>query len=419
MVAQNQFTIENNAENVAVFDTDNPDSFMSFLKYNSAYFEYNNTKGINEEVFQLLTSKERSSIFGSIGSEGTIPIIITDPESPNFGENLIRFDDNGFKAYLYEAPDTLWTDFEDVSKITFDYYIGDGSVWDRIETVKIWKEYKVGLYEVLSLEGQTLFKFDGFSRMYSLEVGVNEKLTNASDSLSFWNFMRDWSLAELRKEGTKIERSKELTMNFFPSRGFQYGFYHSALGSSQLNYRPRFGGYWHYSYKSENYTTGSQPFSIDFTDEVYEDPTALDTVYKLFDKVYMKMMVSTLPLINMDVNSPEFGENLIEMNAAGETKLIYEDPWPEYFWLDYSDAKIIVAQTFYNDDNGISKPYITDLFFTKVINEESQAISHLCYSDALQKYFEGYDIPKLQDFEWHQIFKAASKDIESHSIGRF
>ncbi|GAB5416261.1 MAG: gliding motility protein GldN [Crocinitomicaceae bacterium] len=50
-----------------------------------------------------------------IGQPGTVPLIDEDPNSPNFGENLIVTDPvTGAQSFVYDPPDTTWYVSEDI-----------------------------------------------------------------------------------------------------------------------------------------------------------------------------------------------------------------------------------------------------------------------------------------------------------------
>jgi len=58
---------------------------------------------------------ELSYYLAKIGQPGTTPLIDEDPNSPNFGENLIVTDPiTGMESYVYDPPDTTWTLSEDI-----------------------------------------------------------------------------------------------------------------------------------------------------------------------------------------------------------------------------------------------------------------------------------------------------------------
>lgn len=58
---------------------------------------------------------ELSYYLAKIGQPGTTPLIDEDPNSPNFGENLIVVDPaTGMESYVYDPPDTTWYLSEDI-----------------------------------------------------------------------------------------------------------------------------------------------------------------------------------------------------------------------------------------------------------------------------------------------------------------
>lgn len=417
MIAQNQFTIENNAENAAVFDTDNPNSFMSLLKFNSWYLRGHDTQGIKSVTYHSLSAQDKESIFTVIGNEGTVPLIDKDPSSPYFGENIIVIDENGFEAYAYERPDTLRTDFERVSQITFDYADGDGPIWDRIGRVKLWKEYDEKLHQVLSLTGQGFLSFDCFSLLNPLDLELTKKLTDTSDPKSLLNVMRDEAMVkfDLISEGEEVYNIKDLTTHVFPSNEIRQGHFISTGGARFVKENRYMKGY--PFFYNEEFIESLRPFSIDFGTKVLANIGTNKEDNSMFDMVYVNVVTSTIHLVEEDPNSPNFGEYLITVNAEGQESYVFPEPMPIYYWVDYSGAKIFASQTFYNnEEGGVAQPLLEDLFFTKEIAGKDEVIFHIQYSEAMKDHFESFKAPELENFEWHQIFTAASKDIESHSI---
>mgnify|MGYP000200119643 FL=1 len=51
---------------------------------------------------------------GKVGQPGTEPLIDEDPNSPNFGQNLIVKDEYGMDAFVYDPPDTTWWTSKDI-----------------------------------------------------------------------------------------------------------------------------------------------------------------------------------------------------------------------------------------------------------------------------------------------------------------
>jgi hypothetical protein len=369
------------------------------------------------DSYNALSSNDQKSISIFVSWPGSTPLTYHDPYLPNYGENIIMIDENGFEGYVYEAPDTIWTDFENLSKITFEYSDGEGNIWNRIDRVKFWKNYSGKLYQVLSLAGERFLSFDGFSYTYPLEAILNQKLTDSLDSNSLWSVSRERALAnfELVKLGNTAKKDKEHDMHIFPSKAISRGFLNSSKGPSHLDETKWSGSFC--INDDLGYPANQKPFSLNFGFDIFDDTSALEINHQLFDKVHMRYFDNKFPLFDEDPNSPDFGEQLLRINKKGEEEKVYRDAIPEYYWLDYSGAKIFASQTFYNnEEGGVAQPLLEDLFFTKEIAGKDEVIFHIQYSEAMKDHFESFKAPELENFEWHQIFTAASKDIESHSI---
>lgn len=410
LISQNQFTIENNGENAVVFDTENPQSFITFLKLNSFLIGRFNTQGMDVFSYRALSSEDQKSISIFVSWPGRTPLTYHDPYLPNYGENIIMIDENGYEGYVYEAPDTIWTDFENLSKITFEYSDGEGDIWNRIDRVKFWKNYSGKQYQVLSLNGERFLSFDGFSYTYPLEAVLNQKLTNQLDSKYLWGMFRAKALAnfELVKLGKTLKKDKEHDMHIFPSKAMSRGLLNSSKGPSQLDETKWSGSFC--TTDDLGYPANQKPFSLKLGFDIFEDTSAREVNHNLFTEVYMRYFDNRYPLFNEDLSSPNFGEHLVRINEEGEEVFVYREPVAEYYWLDYSGAQIFASQTFYNDEEeGVAKPRLEDLFFTKDIEGKNEVISHIKYTEVLGTYFESYTSPKLQDFKWYTIFRSASE----------
>jgi len=67
-----------------------------------------------------------------LGPEGTVPLIDEDPNSPNFGQNLIVTDPvTGAQSFVYDPPDTTWY----VSKDIVQYRLKEDWFFDKERSV--------------------------------------------------------------------------------------------------------------------------------------------------------------------------------------------------------------------------------------------------------------------------------------------
>jgi hypothetical protein len=213
---------------------------------------------------------------------------------------------------------------------------------------------------------------------------------------------------ELVKLGKVLKKDKEHDMHIFPSKDMSMGFLNSSKGPSQLDETKWSGSFC--ITDDLGYPANQKPFSLNLGLDIFEDTSAREVNHNLFTEVHMRYFDSRYPLFDEDLSSPNFGEHLVRITEEGEEVYIYRDPVAEYYWLDYSDPKIFASQTFYNDEEeGIAKPSLEELIFTKENKGKDEVISYLNYTYALDNYFESYESPKLQDFEWYKIFRSASE----------
>tara|TARA_B110000305_G_scaffold234815_1_gene293469 strand:+ start:19966 stop:21012 length:1047 start_codon:yes stop_codon:yes gene_type:complete len=87
--------------------------------------------GLNFFTDSIFRSDLTNFYLAKLGPEGTIALIDEDPNSPKFGDKLIQIDENGFEAYVYEAPDTTWT----MSKDIVQYRLKEDWFFDKQRSV--------------------------------------------------------------------------------------------------------------------------------------------------------------------------------------------------------------------------------------------------------------------------------------------
>jgi len=75
--------------------------------------------------------EEAVRYLAEIGQPGTVPLIDEDPNSPNFGENLIVTLPDGTQSFVYDPPDTTWY----VSKDIVQYRLKEDWFFDKERSV--------------------------------------------------------------------------------------------------------------------------------------------------------------------------------------------------------------------------------------------------------------------------------------------
>ncbi|XOV67238.1 MAG: hypothetical protein ACFHU9_16605 [Fluviicola sp.] len=303
------------SENTAIlFDTENPLSLVGMLESKSSYWFSKVASGIAESDFQKLgITKENAQ--RRIGKPSTTPIIDNDPDSPNFGENLIVVDPvTGQQSFLYDAPDTIYYLLEGVNRIQFQL---DSNTKVTQITVMIKKDKED--VPVLTMEGEDLLSLDGFSFTRDFSKKENDALKSL-DSNAYLGTLNRSSILE------------RFGLYFFP-----HYFKEPYVGFDVMLFHEESGVFWDYRFKD-----WSELPEADF----------IDSTLSCFDHTKAMVVEGTIPLIDEDPNSPNFGNVLYEIDSiTGEKSLVYDPPWQVIEWIEF-DPVFIAKETLLVDEGG-------------------------------------------------------------------
>ncbi len=414
LTAQNAVVLENNPDNQSLFDIENPLSLISLVQANSRYLGYMEINGLSDDLAQSLSTDQRAEITHFVGQPGNAPLIDNDPESPNFGENLIHTDaTTGQQYFVYAAPDTVKTMLTNIDRIVLTYEDGDGSVLERLETISYWKKINGAYYQVFQVSAQDLLSFDGFSRFIKMGEDLTKKLT-ADDPNSMWNVMRNEGLAQLKKyEGENFNHyTYDMKHRFLPGDAIRFGFFDWSDGPANMekweNEREPF-----FLRSTDEQHNAQFPFGLDLGNGMHKDTTGKAALLAQFDAVYSDYDKPTKPLMEKDPNSPNFGNYKMVVLENGEESFVYPAPKQAIFWMDYSDVQLYIAESFHSE-GALTKSSIDAIYFTKEMNGTDQVVSVTPMTDALLPYFEEYSPTTLQTLDFHKLLKEAVLDTKSH-----
>ncbi|GAB5418856.1 MAG: hypothetical protein Crog4KO_01630 [Crocinitomicaceae bacterium] len=414
LTAQNAVVLENTPDNQSLFDAEDPLSFISLVQANSRYLGYMELDGMSEELIQSLSSDQKAEITHFTGKPGTVPIIDDNPDSPRFGDYLLYTNpDTGQQSFVYAAPDTVKTMLTNIDRIVLTYEDGDGSVWERLETISYWNKFNGAYHEVFQVNAQDLLSFDGFSRYIKLDDDLTRKLT-ASDPNSLWNVMREEGLSQLEQyEGQDFNHySYDMKHRFFPGDAIRFGFFDWSKGPANLDAWEKDREIF-YSRLNDEQHNAQFPFGLDLGNGMYRDTTGKAEMLALFDAVYSDYEKPSEPLIERDPNSPNFGNYKIQTLENGEESFVYPIPKQAFFWIDYSNVQIYVAESYYSEGNAIESS-LNAIYYTMDVNGTDEVISVVPMKDAFLPYFEEHESTSIQNLDFYQLLKERVADTNSH-----
>ncbi|XOV68025.1 MAG: hypothetical protein ACFHU9_02405 [Fluviicola sp.] len=408
-MAQKAIVIDNTKENSALFDQKDPLSLASLLKENDYYLGYMDISGMNTKLFDALSEDDKQQAAMFIGEPGTVPLTVTDPGAPNFGEILLVTNpETGMQSFVYEAPDTIYTFLSDFDRIVIELEEGEKPTMENASRITFYRELDGVFSEVLGVNAQDLFTFDGFNHIRKLDEELTtELLKNESNSL--WNSMRNEALRQREMyDGSHFGKWRYKLKNYyFPADGISMGFLRFSEEPQNLQkwYDEREVFYLNLSIEAEE---ERYPFGMSYGSGVKNDTAALARFLANFDEVFSEIEIPTAPLKEKDPSSPNFGKVLKVDNEDGTQSILYPDPKEVFFWLDCSDVGIYVNESFHME-SGTIETTPDALYFTAVIDGKEEVISAVPFSESVAPYFSNYEPVSMQEMGSYkaieQVFK--------------
>lgn len=348
LFAQERVEIIRNESTAFFFDESDPYSLVSLLQLNSSFLSDYDLEGINPEDFKKLTATEKEACSKFVGPPGQLPLIDEDPNSPNFGYEIVRVDpETGFEEFVYPAPDTLYTSFKGINKIYLELREGEGEPFDRISKIDFYKSYSTGTLKVLSLTITDIKWLQDINYVSRLDKDLEAKITKGNPS--FWSVLRDTCVA--RMDWYK-EHSENGIFRGFGSNDatsfFPVTFYGSTTFIEYSESDPEDEAEHYYMYEDPD---DFLPLSKKLCQRFKEEPaTAKEVLLERFSVVHSIQTQRPDPLFEEDPDSPYFGDYKIEI-VDGKEQFVYPDPETEVFFIEY-DPVVYVDQYIEIDSTG-------------------------------------------------------------------
>lgn len=363
--AQDVFVIEKSEKTGILFDATNPLSLIGLLKIDATSFKKSCISGIAESDLNLIPLGQRIRLPTLIGRPGVTPVTYTDPNEPNFGEPKLFTSEEGWQSYLYENPDTLIYDLSDISRIIVEMDTM------RVTSITFCKIYTDNYVPVLYLKGNDLLSMDGFKFVQEFEGEMNERL-----KADYFVSLKD------SIEHSNSSDQTNTVFTIFPES------YMSRVPALRID--P--------TCESATY----EPYGYSFAEMDTSDPSYLDSIREHFNGVRYREIQPTAPLIEVDPNSPNFGELLrVTDPTTGETSFVYDPVWIKTLWLDF-DPELYGIHSVERTETGELTNQLHSIIGCADINGEMQVVfEHVLTKKWYKNYFENafdtFDWKKWQD----------------------
>ena len=125
---------------ISIFNHSDQLSFVSLLKDNEWELNEFGVKGISPTEIAKIPEQLNHSIDTIIGAPGTAPLIDNNPNSPNYGQELVVHLPDGSIGFVYKAPDTFYVDLLNLSSIAFFWNDNNVPSLYNIDSIQFYKK---------------------------------------------------------------------------------------------------------------------------------------------------------------------------------------------------------------------------------------------------------------------------------------
>jgi len=416
---QKEIIIDRNSNTEAIFNENDPFSFISILKLNADYLGYYDMEGIDPSIAQKLKGKHNLMFYR--GPMSDIPDVELDPTSDNFGNNkIVTINEGGstYESYVYSMTDSAHIDLESISRIVLILNDSSGTLQQRITKIELWKKYNNDFVRVLSLDGQSILSFQEFELTTRLSKQWSDKFLSKSPSL--WSAMRDTCIERLtwsknqRNELKKYEHWISFLQNYFPS-GMFHGMpshqYRIALVEDKnISTLHTWDDYERY-----------HPLSTVLGDslETYGADTLINrnNVFSMFDSVHYMFLQDPNPIIEKDYSKANYLQPALH-EVDGKYYYLYEPSEVSVFWVDYSPHIFVSYSIAYDSLSNQIQAKPTVLSFCLEKTGQKPYVVSVMFIDELNKPWNTFVQPYVADLPSYNLwettaFKAFNKAINN------
>lgn len=383
-MSQNLLVIDKSEKTAILFDETNPKSFVSLLQWNAPYLGYFDKTGIATNDLQTLSTEQRAALIPFVGPVSELPLVDEDPNSPDFGEYLLYADpETGDVSFVYDA-DTMYVDFEGISRIVLEYRDGKQPLLERVVSVTFCKIYTTEYVPVLKVEGNSILSLHGFQFFDQIAPEVHDQHI-LSTPKGYWDQLRDSSYSQNKFDVTP-------TVDYFSGSylvPLWYGYSAQPLevetydGVKELSFG-RFEELPEY------------PFDFLYGDSLVFLENSLDLILASFDSVHYFVEEFDTPILDDDPDSPNFGDYMTYLDSNGVLSLVFPEPETYIEWVEFEPYRSYSVSTFKNTGHGLETVVDKMLF-----SNQDQFGEHLIAIHSLSPYWqEAFPASTLSDFDW-------------------
>ena len=402
LLAQGRVVIDRDAKTEQIFDESQPYSLLSLLKLNAWYYGFDDLKGVDIAVYNGLQPDEKAQFLCYKGPEKDVPLLDEDPNSPDFGKELIREMPDGLLYFVYPDRDSVLIQISGVDRIVFTVNEGSGSVYERLNQIQLWKQFSTGMHCVLQMNAARIMSFHEMNAFERLSPEWTEKIMGTKEQPSLWTVLRDTTLANYAHY--KAQSVDSIYDGWMMNNA--HDLFPSPLSASFLT--PPFF-YLHTSAEQFDQTLNPYydwnaifPVSFQLLEEIWDYSTIPNAHFHYFDSVYYLYEQSSIPLVDEDPDSPNYGmEKLVEID--GLYYYLYGAPEIKYFFADYEPV-IFVSKQIRCDSLNNCQLVPTNLIFCIDLGEDRMEIVSLFSLDLddptkgrahFKRYLEGFPVENL------------------------
>lgn len=395
--SQSIIVIDKNKTTAPLFDDAQPFSFIAMLKSGLYHLGNFDLMGMSDSLVNTLSVEEKNKTL-------KFAKMFQDYEFDENGEQKTVFNpETGMYDFVFIPPDTVYASLDNIERIVLN--ISEDNAEKK--TIEFWKRYGGKLQRVLTLNADVL-ELQGFKTIRPVKDEKQSFWLNKNDPKSLWNQMRDASL-KLKsdfEEGIVDTAENGFLMEFFPRSSIipltaYFGGIPSIVESqyvNEVNYLVVL---------NEDYNA-RLPFQFTYGDSLNASPDYNAKLEKEFNKVVTINLLSDYPLLDMDPDSPNFGNELIITHPDGTMEYVYPDPILSYLWCDYDNTELYEVEEFvFNENTDEMRTKMVGLCFVKKSSNGKQEIVSFTRTEGqFSSFFEDYPSEKLNELEWNIIFKS-------------
>ena len=398
-LSQSIVVIDKNKTTTPLFNDNAPLSLISVLKENLYDLGNYDLEGMSDSLLNTMSVKERSATL-------KFTPMYHDYVYDEYGEPLTVLNERtGSYEYVFIPPDTTYTSLDDIERIVLNITEGKGLKIDRIESIEFWKRYNGVLCKVLTLNPEIL-KMQGLKIIRPVSEELQSLWLDKKDPNSFWNQMKVASLKAKSdfERGIEDLEEKSFVMEFFPyAASFPFKGYFGGVPKiveEQVNQELN------YLVVVNRDLNENLPFGFTFGKKLNNNPDYSKKLESQFKEIVSIAIESDYPLIDIDPDSPNFGNALIIVQQDGTMEFVYPEPIISYLWCEYDNILLYAVEEFIVDTNtNEMKTNIVGICFTqKAENGKPEIVSLVRIDDRFLYFFEQYPEEKLNLQEWNNIF---------------